>query len=333
LSTIEGAVFFEPEADGMETTDDIPTDSIAICLYAIGDTINPIQTVITDMNGVYNFDSIPDGKYVVEVKLPVGFIYPIMGTTNADGFTDTICIDSGQEEIIPDVLFTACHELILSLEDATIIAGDTVCVSLSQAGNYLWTPSNGVSCDTCHQVCISPDSTTTYTVNWDNQDIYACPHEATVTITVLSELGGCVREDLDRDGMMNDGNTFMENIEVNLFTEGDTINPIATALTNAEGKYLFDSLPAGKYYVHFTPANEYYFAPEFTEIGDMIARAGYSDLICLESGASDIIYDALLEQCYATTLSITEAKVFTGEEVCVTVSGAGNYEWTPAIPG
>ena len=65
----------------------------------------------------------------------------------------------------------------------------------------------------------------------------------------------------------------------------------------------------------------------------MIAREGYSDLICLTSGASDIIYDALLEQCYTTELSLTEVNVFSGEEVCVTVSGAGNYEWTPAIPG
>ena len=215
-----------------------------------------------------------------------------------------------------------CHEINLSLSSATIVAGDSVCVSIAQAGNYIWTPALGISCDTCETVCIKPDSTTSYTVAWDNQDIYACPHEATITINVLSELGGCVNEDLTGDGIPN---TPLDNITVKLFNQGDTISPIQVALTDGNGKFLFDSLPAGKYFIAYELPNGYIFP-----IGDISDQNGFTDLICVNSGEEILDNNITVAPCHEIDLSFSSATIVAGDSVCVSITQAGNYFWTPA---
>ena len=289
----------------------------------------------------------PDGNIQVynpnNIGKEIKFTYDDYGSGiegDADGFHDfdsrnqVMSFLTGMTFDIPEPIIV-CTDTVhtdLVVSDTSLIVDDLFCITLPEGSNYKLIPNIGLDCDTCQIVCFTADTTISYTITWIGEE-NGCPHTAPLNINVLSELGGCVREDLNRDGVANDGNTAMENIVVNLFNENDTINPIQITVTNEDGKYLFDSLPAGKYYVSFIPEIDFNFAPGFTPIGDMVLRDGYSDIICLESGESDLIYDALLEKCYTTALSITEAKVFAGQEVCVTVTGGSNYEWTPAIAG
>jgi gliding motility-associated-like protein len=68
--------------------------------------------------------------------------------------------------------------------DTTIIKDSSGAVSLtaSGGGSYLWTPNNGLSCDTCAVTLATPTVTTTYTVYSTNS--FGCKISTTVTIFV-----------------------------------------------------------------------------------------------------------------------------------------------------
>lgn len=68
---------------------------------------------------------------------------------------------------------------------------------------------------------------------------------------VVSHVGGRLWEDLDANGVQDQGEPGLEGVPVTLFTsQGDQL---ATSLTDATGLYHFDQLPLGDYYLSFNP--------------------------------------------------------------------------------
>ncbi len=65
---------------------------------------------------------------------------------------------------------------------ATIQLGDSVVLTASGSGNYLWIPSGESLCDTCAKITVRPNSTTTYTV--ESTDSIGCKLKDSVIITV-----------------------------------------------------------------------------------------------------------------------------------------------------
>jgi hypothetical protein len=67
----------------------------------------------------------------------------------------------------------------------------------------------------------------------------------------LANVNGVVWQDVDADGIRETGESFLQGIEVRLYT--DTHSLVATQATNSSGAYQFSSVAAGNYYVQFIP--------------------------------------------------------------------------------
>ena len=147
-------------------------------------------------------------------------------------------------------------------------------------------------------------------------------------ITVLSKISGCLKEDTNRDGIENDGNLPLSNMPVSLYSKADLSTPLATALTDVNGEYLFDSLVAGQYFLKFAPPVEYKLPLGNTPLGNLVANDSLSDCINLASGITE--HNCIvLGPCMPIDVSISQQTILRGEEACVTVTGAGDYVWSP----
>ncbi|ADI75083.1 Cna B domain protein (plasmid) [Methanohalobium evestigatum Z-7303] len=82
-------------------------------------------------------------------------------------------------------------------------------------------------------------------------------------------IGDYVWEDVNADGIQNDGNTGIGNVTINLY-DCDTGNKIANNTTDVDGDYNFTGLSPGNYYVNFEAPHGY----EFTILGQ---GANYED--------------------------------------------------------
>ncbi len=67
--------------------------------------------------------------------------------------------------------------------DSVIRAGQTVQLTSSGGGTYLWAPSNGLNCNTCSNPVASPNTNTTYTLIVTSDS--GCSTSSTITIDVV----------------------------------------------------------------------------------------------------------------------------------------------------
>ncbi|MBX7153345.1 MAG: hypothetical protein K1X91_00190 [Bacteriodetes bacterium] len=67
----------------------------------------------------------------------------------------------------------------------TICTGDSVVLDIQYGGKVKWTPSTGISCDTCTKVVFKPTVQTTYTVNGTSPD--TCFTKASMLIKIVSK--------------------------------------------------------------------------------------------------------------------------------------------------
>jgi len=348
MTRMGGCLSEDTNRDGIQNDGLTPVEGIAVLLYQSPDTINPIQEVLTDENGKFLFDSLYGNTYYIQYappsnyKLPelvefqgtpsiefedttfIGRSFGLLSTSN--GFTEKIFVPDAFEYLNYDVLLTPCIPITLDISDTTIVSGDTLIATVTGPGNYTWTPNSSLNCDTCSIVQLSPTETTTYQVTSGEECVCEGP---SIMVSVFNEVGGCIREDSNGDGIDNDGSTPMENILVNLYSSGDTLNPITSIITGPNGKYHFDSLPDGKYIVEVIPAIDYSFPDIIVPLGNLSDRNGFSEEICLEDGDIELMEDALLGTCPTFKLPFNEIQITPGDTVCVQIAQAGNYVWTP----
>jgi gliding motility-associated-like protein len=87
--------------------------------------------------------------------------------------------------IITDTVVIASYNIPVSVNvccDTTLTIGDSVTLNVNTTGNYIWTPSAGLSCDTCANPIATPTVTTEYIVTASNQQ--GCRNADSVLITV-----------------------------------------------------------------------------------------------------------------------------------------------------
>ena len=79
--------------------------------------------------------------------------------------------------------------------DLTIAEGTSVPVSIiASSGNVLWQPSAGLSCDTCRQVLVAPDSSENYLVTLT--DLFNCIARDTLHVMVSGGSTNCSLSDI-----------------------------------------------------------------------------------------------------------------------------------------
>ena len=109
-------------------------------------------------------------------------------------------------------------------------------------------------------------------------------------------LGDYVWEDLNGNGIQDDGDTGVEGVTVNLKDEAG--NVIATTNTDADGAYSFEDLDPGTYSVQFEIPDDYEYSPLNAGGDDSLdsdadpVQDGMTETTTLESGDNDDTLDA-----------------------------------------
>ncbi|WP_281862361.1 SdrD B-like domain-containing protein [Salana multivorans] len=92
-------------------------------------------------------------------------------------------------------------------------------------------------------------------------------------------IGDVVWIDANKNGVQDDGEKPLPGVTVDLLVDGDVV---ATTTTDADGRYVFDNLPAGTYQVRFTLTQEQKAMYEFT-----VRDAGDDDAVDSDANPSD----------------------------------------------
>ena len=121
-----------------------------------------------------------------------------------------------------------------------------------------------------------------------NQRMVFSPQQA-------AAVGDYVWYDDNMDGIQDSSENGVEGITVNLYTCDDTM--VATAITDENGFYMFDSLDAGDYYLGFELPDDYYFTlmdqgGDDELDSDVDPDSGRTDCFTLAEDESNMTIDA-----------------------------------------
>lgn len=120
--------------------------------------------------------------------------------------------------------------------------------------------------------------------------------------SLSSVVGDQVFIDINGDNVYNTNEPGLNDVKVELFTElGDLVSTTTTQTVNGkEGKYAFEDVSSGKYYIVFTPSNQdYYFVnpnegnsdADDSDVTEQI-RAGATNIFTVTNGVEEIDIDA-----------------------------------------
>ncbi len=124
--------------------------------------------------------------------------------------------------------------------------------------------------------------------------------DLTISCPVTASIGDFVWNDLNRNGIQEDGETGIAGVTVELYA-CDGTTPIASTTTDANGFYQFTGLMPGEYQVKFVLPSEYAFSPQDqgsddAKDSDADTTTGMTDCITLTSGQTDNTWDAGMYQ-------------------------------------
>lgn len=115
-----------------------------------------------------------------------------------------------------------------------------------------------------------------------------------VGIYIPATLGDRVWEDMDDNGIQDDGEPGIAGVTVNLYDTSDHL--VQTQTTDANGNYLFTNLLPAVYYVDFVPPTEYIFTDvdqtDDTKDSDANPSSGLTATTSLDSDEDDLTWDA-----------------------------------------
>ncbi|HTB31871.1 MAG TPA: gliding motility-associated C-terminal domain-containing protein [Bacteroidia bacterium] len=154
-----------------DTAVTVTVDSLPVVTITPPKKICPGNTVILMATG--------GGKYLWSTGATTDSISVSPTSTT----TYSVTVSTGCK-VTSSAVITVENPVIYACCDTTIFPGNSV--SLNAGGSniihYLWTPSTGISCDTCPVVTVSPTVTTTYTVV--GTDSLGCQTERILEIIV-----------------------------------------------------------------------------------------------------------------------------------------------------
>lgn len=166
------------------------------------------------------------------------------------------------------------------------------------ANNYNWSPQAGLSISADGRLATIDNVTASgvYTLTYNVGD--GCPASFLVNVTAVNcggavtELGDTVWFDFNEDGLQDPLEPGIGGVTVNLI-DANTGAVISTTVTNADGFYLFDDLPAGNYAVEFIPLDG--FVITMNDEGTDDANDSDADPV---TGLTPAIFLALNDQDY-----------------------------------
>ncbi|MEO1262771.1 MAG: SdrD B-like domain-containing protein [Bacteroidota bacterium] len=138
-------------------------------------------------------------------------------------------------------------------------------------------------------------------------------------------IGSIVCEDTNNNDQVDASDQLIVGATVNLYDCSDLVNPIATVLTDANGRYVFDGLIPGNYLVGYELPN----GTRFVSNGTMNTN-GFSDCISLNWGDCDTSKVICLYNCPAVTADDRTICFGDSAQLLATVPyGSGIFSWIP----
>ncbi|MCP4121960.1 MAG: hypothetical protein GY751_09430, partial [Bacteroidetes bacterium] len=245
------------DVDGDEDCDINDTGMLgqSVYLFNCNDLNTPIDTTYTNANGQFEFGGLPTGDYLVQYEIPIGY-RPVIGSAiDLDGLSDCLSLTTSDCSDMLDLCLKEC-ESIDAGSDVTICSGSSVSLQPSGGGsstNYLWVPSEGLSCTDCANPTASPTTTTTYTVSIDDGN--GCTSSDQVIVAVLScdgVISGNTFIDCSNPGIQDLGDGALAGVTVTLSgTDFQSNQVYLTTLTDINGHYNFPDVATGSYTVNF----------------------------------------------------------------------------------
>ncbi len=177
-----------------------------------------IQTTTTNAStGKYLFSGLIPGYYIVEIDAPTGY----KSSTGTNGsLTGTYEPAFNPNSDVNDN------------DDGTKLSGQTITSKAIELGNYTEPTGDGDTAPTGSDA----DKNSNLTIDFG--------------IFKPASIGDFVWSDTNKNGVQDSGELGVAGILVKLYA-GTSTTPLATATTDANGKYLFDNLTPGTYTVEF----------------------------------------------------------------------------------
>lgn len=158
---------------------DVPVATYCVaCLLNCDDTLDLGPDIILCKDSTLTFNA---GSDFVSYLWQDGSTDSTFTTSVPDIYWVEVTNECGEKQR-DSVLLTVSLAGDIKLPDSTICIGESLTLTVQDFDTYLWSPSTGLSCDTCPTVTIQPGVTTTYTLFAENQ--YGCSKRDTFTIEV-----------------------------------------------------------------------------------------------------------------------------------------------------
>ncbi|WP_310588797.1 SdrD B-like domain-containing protein, partial [Arcicella aurantiaca] len=254
-----------------------------------------IATQVTSNGGKYLFQALEPNYYIVEIDAPTGY----KSSTGTNGSA------TGAYEVAPDPDNDKDND-----DNGSTFSGQIVRSKTIQLQNFNEPTNDG---DT--------DNNTNLTLDFG--------------LFKPGKLGDYVWNDDNRNGQQDSGETGQAGITVNLYDASSSTTPIATAVTDANGKYLFDNLNPNTYVVEFvksTLPNDKQFTVQNSGAdatdSDASTTDGKTAPIVLGIGESNLTIDAGIQCPLPTpTATTTTTQVCVGGTIILKATGGKAYAW------
>jgi hypothetical protein len=246
LYRIGNLIWADANNNGLAEVGEAGIEGVEVRLYADSDgsggpsaTDTQVQTEIsTGPDGKYSFENLPPGDYYVVIPTDQTDVqlndYISSNLDNQDNVNNSQVDnnDNGVTDITASV-------------DGPISGLASVLVTLGpDAPNESTTETlrDGLTTDDDAGTATSPDNQSDYTVDFGFYKPY--------------RIGNLIFEDLDNDGIAENGESGIENVVVQLYKDNDGTPGISAGdelvgqeITDSDGNYSFDNLGQGNYYV------------------------------------------------------------------------------------
>ena len=229
----------------------LTTKDVGVCVGGILQlTANTTNTGLTFFwSGPVGFTSNQQNPSIADISETNMGVYTVTATSSTGcSATATAKVTFTQITVTQLAGFlNQCVGESLTLRDATIDRKPDEIV-----GSYLWSGPEGFTATTMNiTILAKPDMKQAGVYSLKVTLTNGCFAVATImtTITKCQKLGNLVWNDINNDGLNNNGELGVANVPVKLFDAANPTTSIATTTTGPDGKYLFPNLIPGFYIV------------------------------------------------------------------------------------